>query len=291
MIIKTIISKLQEGPKSINQIAGKDLNWRTADKYLKQLEELNIVTKRKLGNSIIYYLYDKDTFFKIPLSKEKKLLVEDIYAKIKKHSKNLTKTQAHKILFELNQKFNLNIPIGWYLYGPICLQQFNGNEKEYNLLNNIQIKFLKETTQEYSSIDNFELEDKIYKKTNNKLYLLKKSLQKKSENVNLEMMDLIMLSPDETKELVTDYARAVMLLGWNFKTKELFNLIWKYIATVNFKNDLKEYFNYDLDIYFKNKIEEYKSEAEKILDDLVIHFADKKYSQEPLYQKFVKHKK
>ena len=73
--MKKIISKLQEGPKSINQIAHKDLNWRTADKYLKQLEELNIVTKRKSGNSIIYYYYDKETFFNIPLNKEKKLLV------------------------------------------------------------------------------------------------------------------------------------------------------------------------------------------------------------------------
>ena len=288
--MKKIISKLQEGPKSINQIAHKDLNWRTADKYLKQLEELNIVTKRKSGNSIIYYYYDKETFFNIPLNKEKKLLVEDIFAKIKKYSKNITKTQAHKIMFELNNKFNLNIPLAWYLYGPICLQQFKGNEKENNKLNKNQIKYLKEVTEEYSSIDNFELENKIYKKTNNKLYLLKKSLQN-NENVNIQMMDLIMLSPDETKDLVTDYARTVMLLGWNFKTKELFNIVWKYIAIVNFKNEIKNYFNYDINIYFKNKIEDYEHEINKILDDLVIQFGDEKFSQEPLYQKFVKRKK
>lgn len=290
-----ITAKLESGPKPISQIAESDFNWRTAEKYLVLLEDLGIVFSVDKGNKRIYYLYDNNNFFKIPIPRKKKELISDIFAKIKNFAPSVTKTQAHKILFELNKKFNLKIPMGWYLYGPICLTQFKGNEEEYGLLNKNQFIFLKETTQKYSSIDNFELEKEVYGNTNNKLYLLKKTLQEKSfgAEVNVEMMELIMFVPKETQELVTNYARSVMLLGWNHKTNELFNLVWKYVAIVNFKEDLKNnnYFDYDIDVYFKDKIEEKRSEASKILNDLVSGWGDERYSQEPLYQKFVKHKK
>ena len=288
-----IKGKLQSGPKSIRQIAEDDFNWRTAEKYLELLEDLKIVFSIDKGNKRVYYLNDEDNFFKIPITNEKKNLIKDIFAKLKKFSPNITKTQAHKALFELNNKFDFKLPVGWYLYGPICLAQFTGDEKELNIIGKKQTLFLKETAQKYSSIDNFELEDKIYKTSNKELYLLKKSLLQKpyGENINLDMMDLIKLSPDETKDLVTDYARAAMLLGWNHKTKELFDLVWKYIAIVNYKEDLKDYFSYDISLYFNKKIEDVKSEVGKILDNLVSNYGDEKYSQEPLYQRFVKHKK
>ncbi|MCC7574859.1 hypothetical protein KO361_04675 [Candidatus Woesearchaeota archaeon] len=292
---QTMTSKLESGPKPISQIADGDFNWKTAEKYLEILEKIDIVFSDDKGNKRLYYLYDRDNFFKIPVPEKTKQLIQDIFAKIKKFAPSVTKTQAHKILFELNQKFNLKIPMGWYLYGPVCLTQFRGNETEYNLLNKEQTLFLKETTQKYSVIDNFELENQIYKKTDNKLYLLKKSLKDFSfeDNVNIHMMDLIMLVPEETKELVTDYARSVMFLGWNHKTRELFNLVWKYIAVVNFKEDLKnnKYFDYDISIYFNKKIKECELEISNILDDLIISRGEQKHSQDILYQRWVKHKK
>ena len=288
-----IKSKLESGPKSIRKIADKDFNWRTAQKYLEILEELKIVFSVNKGNKRIYYLYDRDNFFKIPISRQKKDLISEIFAKLKKFSPQITKTQAHKSLFELNNKFNLKLPVGWYLYGPICLAQFKGDEQDNAKLTQAQALFLKQTSEKYSKIDNFKLEDQIYEASNNKLYQLKKLLLDKSfeKNVNLEMMDLIKLAPEQTKDLVTDYARAVMLIGWNHKTKELFNIIWKYIAIVNFKNDIKQFYDYDIEIYFKQIIEEVKSEASKILTSLVTSYGDQKHSQEALYQRFVQHKK
>ena len=287
-----ITNILRNGPRTVRQVSDElKINWITANKYLSYLENFGVVVSTK-NKKKLFYLKDPSNYFNLPLTKDQENKIFKIYQTISETAK-VTKTQAQKILFQSNKKLKYDLPIGWYQFGPITIKPYQENINYNQEVSSSHKKIIREITREYSSIDNFDLESEIYKQENNKLYLLRKSLleQSKVENINIYMMDLIMLAPEQTKDLVTDYARAVMLIGWNHKTKELFNLIWKYIAIVNLKNDIQQFYDYNIDIYFKEKIEEVKSEASKILDSLVTSYGDQKYSQEPLYQKFVQHKK
>lgn len=287
-----IVDELRTGPKTTRQISDSlKINWATADKYLNYLEGFGIV-KYKETTRKHFYLKQKTNFFDLPLTKEQESKIKKIYEIIFKTAK-VTKTQAQKILFQVNKDLKLNIPIGWYQFGPICPMPYEQSLESTHNFNNNQINKIKEITNNYYKIDNFELEDIIYKKENNELYITKKALRSinSKDDLNIILMDFLKFVPDETKELVTDYVRAVMLIGWDDKTKNLFDLIWKYVAIINFKNDLKKYYDYDIDLYFDEKVKEIENEIDLILNNLVINYGDSKYSQEALYKKFVMHKK
>jgi DNA-binding transcriptional regulator YhcF (GntR family) len=289
-----IVDELREGPKTTRQISDNlKINWATADKYLNYLEGFGRV-KSKETTKKLFYLKQKENYFDLPLTKEQENKINKIYQIISKTNK-VTRTQAQKILFQANKDLNLKLPIGWYQFGPITIMPYENKDYQstYNF-DDKQISTIKEITNEYAKIDNFELEDEVYKQESNKLYLTKKTLSSvnfKKDDLNILLMDFLTFSPDETKELVTDYVRTVMLIGFNDKTKDLFNLVWKYVAIINFKNDLKKCYEYDIELYFDEKIKQIKDEINLILDNLVINYGEEKYSQEALYQKFVRHKK
>lgn len=289
-----IVDELRSGPKTTRQISDNlKINWATADKYLNYLEGFGRV-KSKETTRKLFYLKQKENYFDLPLTKEQELKIKKIYEIINK-TKKVTKTQAQKILFQVNKKLELNIPIGWYKFGPISVMPYEEYKSTYNF-NNKQISLIKEKIEEYSNLDNFDLENKIYEEENNELYKKRKeiisiSFNENKEIINLLLMDFLMLSPSEVKDLVTDYIRAVMLIGWEVKTREVFDEVWEVIAIINFKNSLKSQYSYSLDVYFDDKIKEKVDEVNLILDNLVSSYGDKKYSQEPLYQKFVMQKK
>ena len=97
--------------------------------------------------------------------------------------------------------------------------------------------------------------------------------------------------PKETLDLVTDFARATMLLGWEKTRSIFFSSLWKYISLVNFKESLRTYYGDEIEEYLKDKIEEKKQEAEEQLDQVIFGYTDAKYSRDELYQRWVKQKK
>ena len=103
-------------------------------------------------------------------------------------------------------------------------------------------------------------------------------------------MDLIKYAPKETIDVTTDFARATLLLNWE-KTKTIFETFWRYITLVVFKKSLRSYYQDNINIYLTKKIEEAKKEAQLEILNLVNNHTDTKYSQDKLYQRWVKKKK
>ncbi len=278
-IITSIKDVLSDKPLSISEISEKaDINWRTAKHYLKILEKLGLVEEKSIKNTRTFFYKNKDNYFNLPIKEKHSKLISSIYANIKKtclklFDKEPTKTQAYKIIWRVDKELNLGLPIGWYRYGPCCVQIYKGNEEDTKLDKNI-ISIIEKTTKEYCFLDNMSLQKKIYTQEENKLYLTKQGLIElennfeNKEELNMLLMDLIKYAPDETTETVTDFARATLLLGWE-KTRICFiDYVWKYITMVVFKKSLKFYYG-DSEVYWDDKIESAKKESQIIITDLV----------------------
>ena len=291
-IPKNIISFLQEGPNSINEIASKlKLNWKTTEENLTLLKELNRVSEEPIKNKRMFFLKDPNNYFKLPIKTEHKKIISTIYFHIKRYCKELyqkepTKTQVYKIMWKLNIK---DLPIGWYRYGPICIQPYNGNEEDYQGLT-IDKGLIKETVADYCSKDNIELQNQVYQEANNQLYLTKTKLlteELEKEELNLTLMDLMKYA---SKEDVVDYfARAVMMQGFTNQLKEyFFEQLWPLITKINLKQDLKFYYQDNIKYYFDEDIQKTKEEAELKITEIISNHLDIKYSQDKRYQSWKK---
>jgi hypothetical protein len=289
--ITSIIEFLRETPGSIREISQKTgLNWRTVIGNLDILRTLGKVNEKKIKNARVFYLKEEGSFFKIPVMRRDHELITTIYAAIKRYcfkgyGKNPTKTHVYKILYEVNKKFGLNLPIGWYRYGPCCVQIYNNEEKEMIKLSNAQLLFIKEITEKYCAKDTIELQKQIYQDEHQQLYITKERLfsTTNKQEFNALLMDLVKYAPEGTKETVTEFVRAVMLLGWS-KMLPYFGLFWKYVTMVRFKETLSFYV--DTEIYFDKSISNIKNELQSFIFDLVKSHTDTKYSQDTHYQSF-----
>jgi len=296
--ITSIKKALSDGPMSISEIADKlKINWRTAEHYLRTLKELELVEEYEEKNSRVFFYKDKNNYFSLTIKNKDKKIIDSIYYNIKKYcleqfNKEPTKTQAYKIIWNVNRKLNLNLPIGWYKYGPCCVQIYAGNETKDTDLDNKTITLIKESISEYAALDNITLQKKIYKDEKIDLYLIKEKLLETIDikELNFILMDFIKNAPDETRDTVTDFARATLMLDWE-KTRNYFEFVWQYITLVIFRDSLKFYYGENINKYLDEKIESNKKEAQTYIFNLVETYTDSKYSQDKLYQRWVKKKK
>ena len=278
-VINSIKEILKEGPKSISEISKElEINWRTAENYLGILKNLGLVDEIANEHTRIFFYKDKNNYFELYVKKKDAKVISSIYHQIKKicqekFGRDPTMTQVYKIIWNANKKLNLGLPIGWYRYGPCSVQIYRGDEFDYKIESRIS-KSVRETTEEYCSMDSSSLQNKIYIDEKKDLYLAKKKLielkdLEDKEELNNILMDLIKFSSKETIDVATDFARATLLLGWD-KTQECFNeSVWKYITMVIFKESLEFYYKDDIKKYFDEKIKEAKQEAQLYILDLV----------------------
>jgi len=290
---QAIIDVLKEGPKSISEIAeANDINWRTAENQLTQLEKLGVVMKKE-GHSNMFYYKDDNNYYKLYIKQKDKELISAIYSLIKEHcikkyDKEPTKTHVYKILWKINKKLGLNLPIGWYMYGPCCVQIYTGDEPRSKLDNKTE-SLVKETTEEYCKFDNIELQRMIYEEEKDPLYILKEELNesKTKEQRDFILMELVKVVPNEAVETTTDFVRATLMLGWE-QTRAIFNNLWKYIALIRFKESLEGYYKDSINLYLNKKIESLREEVQIRVTDIVKTYVDAKYSQDEIYQSWKK---
>ena len=81
-------------------------------------------------------------------------------------------------------------------------------------------------------------------------------------------MDLIKNAPEESVETVTDFARLVLLRGWDNHIRILFDYLWSYIGMVSFKESIPTHYNDIKDMYFDERINDSKREVQTMIVDL-----------------------
>ncbi len=323
IVLKKILTSLSKNSKSISEISKETNSDRNSiSKYLKILKETNFIIEETKGNTKKFFLSQKqnyNTYFGLPLEEKKEKLVDALYYYIKKEwykkTKNiLSKTTAQKIAYDVVKKENLNIPSGWYSYGPILIKPYDPKKKyEKKYLNKKTIETIKNIVKEYSKNEfSYQSKNLQYKKANKELYNLKekilkllysKNFSKKSmyifQKLYLKFLLAIPKSEDETyKELINEFDTILMdiIRYWDdfvdekneeefssFKRKiiVLFESLWKLVALINFKKDLEEYYSEkELEEYFKTDIEKAKEELISIGSEIVSMIPFEEYNNE-----------
>lgn len=245
-IIPRIAKALEKGPANISKLSKRaDINRLTVSSYLQAMEKAGFVKHKKEGRETIYMLRENpNSHFDLPLTEEEQATFNTYYAHITQFCKECfdtepTRTQAYKIIYDLNKDLDLHLPIGWYLHGPCAVQVYRGRENPAFDLPQKTLNIVKEKTETYCAMDPLTLQQHIYKKEQNELYLAKEHLLNHTDrdDMNTALMDLIKNVPQECVPVMTDFASTALLVGWE-KTKLTWKKVWSYIGLVVFNESL-----------------------------------------------------
>jgi len=241
----------QEISKAINS------NWSTAKVYVQELVHEKKAKELYFGEQVIYQKIIEDTYFSIPIKeKERNMLKFIFYNAIQKYKeatgKDIKKTQIAKLCAEINTELNLNLPIVWYIYGPMPLMIID-NQKDYST------EFIPENAEKIKkAIEQWvknntkylirELRVEYYQKSKNTIYILKESIYRELETKKYNSIPGLFfefltatLSYDKSfEEIMSEFygiisgANYIKLFDKSeFQNKFLlaFDSLWKYIAS------------------------------------------------------------
>lgn len=282
-IVNKIILDLSTNPNStIEQISNR-LN--QSKPVIKKVID-NLVNDSIVIDSNNYYSLSEvlsnnlfvdrtDIFFNLNLPKD---IIANIYALfniVEKHWINITgkkpsKVQMQKTIVEIAEKFNLNIPMGWYKFGKITPVSYEPvkNYNNYNLSEDLDEKEIVNIITINTNLNPSKITQKQYKSGDtdfHKLYQLKTAIlgdiqeNKSIDALNkFEQLKTHFIDHADT-EIINQYYSFLVYyqrLPENKKDPEtkniynnLFNCFWDIIAIYNFRKTLGEF-------YSRNNLEE-----------------------------------
>ncbi len=280
-LVQRVVQLLEYKPMTINEISVEvGSNWDTVAKAIDMLKSINIILEIEEGNKKLFKRVSNvevqkrsDTLFGIPISRKSEELCHFLFNKVKKRWIQETKqepnrTQMQKVVGEIadNVKLPYEIPRGWYLFGQMCVLEYNP-EEEYNseFKNNILglDEGIDNAIKIYSKCGNtYEVQAEQYQRKDNKLYLAKLKLKKilyykLDQNAKLLISKLLpsliinFPEKEDNKEIIQLLNAYNSLLNRLFLERnesgleELHNLIidcfisiWELMATYNLFSDL-----------------------------------------------------
>ncbi len=282
ILLRGIVKALFNGPKSISEIANATGFDRIAiTRYLETLRDADILSEQKEGKKRIFALKTgfglrDDTYFGLPLDDKQERLIDALYSVIKKewikqNKREPVQIQVQKTLYKVNKLCQLNLPMGWYLYGALCVKPYNPLKyyNENKLSDKVKL-CIKEVVKEYGQ-DKFAYQLKLrhYEEEKNYFYALKEEIlrifysgkfsRKSLFVLHKKLRELFRLSPkvendvyQEVLELYLDLIMDLTFLDEN-KLRELqpeiagsFEDIWKLIALYRYREDLAKFYPKEL---------------------------------------------
>ncbi len=230
----------------------------------KRYSFVDIITKKR-----------DDTYFGLSLSERDDNLINYLYTKIRmywiqKTGREPGRIEVNKTIARINKEYNLNLPIGWYLHGQMCIKVYN-EQAEYNY----DLKYVeKAVVASLSLIDNFtkkiidtyskmtvsQIKKESYLVENKELYLKKMELsalfsnlahsdvEGYRENVDKVLRELLVratnLIDNKILDKYYDYVMDYLYLDMEAKIQDqlkyidAFNTLWQIIALSGFKKSI-----------------------------------------------------
>jgi predicted transcriptional regulator len=252
-----ILEVLNDKPLNALEISKAiNSNWSTVKTYVEEVVKEGKAKEINFAGQIIYQKIT-DTYYNIPITLEQEMLFKFIFdTAIKNYNKitrrTIRRTELAKLCAELNSSLNLNLPIVWYIYGPMPLMIID-IQKDYSS------NFVPNNANEIGRyIDGWirnnvkplirELKVEYYQKSKNQIYVLKEkiyhSLEKKNYN-NFSELVFDFLSAvvsynkefeginSEFYEIVSGASYIHLFENSIFQNKVLlcFDSLWKYLAS------------------------------------------------------------
>ncbi|MCX6750111.1 MAG: hypothetical protein NTZ83_01515, partial [Candidatus Pacearchaeota archaeon] len=200
-IKQKILEALNNKPLNAQEISKNiNSNWSTVKNYIQELAQDKKVKELNFGGQVIYQKIIEDTYFSIPIKeKERNMLKFIFYNAIQKYKnitgKTIKRTQLAKLSAEINIELNLNLPVVWYIYGPMPLMIID-IEKDYSTdfvpENADKIKKAIEQWIKNNSKNMVrELRVEYYQKSKNYVYILKEKIYRELENKKYDSISSI----------------------------------------------------------------------------------------------------
>ena len=313
--ISNIITFIKENPNckflDLSNSLSKDVS--DLKSILKDLEKAKIIFvaedsgEKKYSCADIITKKRKDTYFGLNLTDRDENLISYLYAKIKmywiqKTGREPKRTEVNKTIARINKEYSLNLPIGWYLHGQMCILAYDKEqtytydlkfiEKEIVTSLSLIDNFTKKIIDDYSKMTISQIKKESYQVENKELYLKKlefTALLSNIEHSDMEgytdkadkiLRELLVKATnlidhkilDRYYEYVMDYLRLDIesKIQDQLKYTDAFNTLWQIIALSGFKKSISEKYSSEeltkLDYYILLNIEK--------LEDLFLEFYD-----------------
>jgi predicted transcriptional regulator len=307
-LIKRILKSVSDAPKSIHEIA-KDCesNWESIKVYLESLKDAGVLHETEISNKRVFSLAQCEkinkngNYFDLPIKSEDEKLIDSLFFKIREKWKQKTgmipgRIQVQKTLARINKECSLNLPIGWYLFGPVCAKpydpvlqyEFGGlNPKIETCVTTVVSRYSIQKTASELKLLHYNEENHTLYKTKEILFSLLSSAsfsKKYIHEINNQLYTLLKNSPPifdkVSKELVNDFVGLVLQMINTLSDEDLklvkndiyqsFNEIWKLIALYNYFSDLEPYYvkNFSKEIELKHFITEMNMQKMEVIEYL-----------------------
>jgi len=299
----------QQKPLSVQDIS-KEIgsNWLTIKDYIKDLQKENKVREIVLGEKVrIFKLIRDDTYLDIPITRKEKELFYFLFHNAKKifrvnGEENPTKIKIQKSIVNVIDKFNLQLPTAWYLYGKMTLIKYEPdkdystysikleNEKEVLdymkkiILENIKLHWTKVICKNQY----FNYDQSLYQKKEEIIEILADNLNERKVELRKKLVEMYFAFPSDNESLLInsllhDFELLIgkMIhfdLNEHKKTiLETFDAVWKMIAIHLFFVSLSKYPRFAnmeefKSIYLKESINNKISNAKEMITDLEIEY-------------------
>jgi DNA-binding transcriptional ArsR family regulator len=323
-LVQRIIQLLENKPMTVNEISvAVGSNWDTIYQALDLLKSINLVLEIEEGNKKIFKKVDdmsiprrEDTLLGIPITKKCEDLCYYLFDKVKqkwiqKTKQEPNRTQMQKAVGEIadNIKLPYEIPRGWYLFGQVCVLEYDPTQEYHSEFhNNIPElnRAIDNAIEVYSKYDKtIDVLFEQYKRKNKVLYLARLKLKQiLCYELNQETKPLIskllnsfaMNFPkkEDNNDIVKLLNAYVSIVNRLFierqELEELHNLIidcfislWELMATYNLFNDLVNgNYGYKYGIlrkYFEPRFDTLRALCEDYLEELDSHLPPKNFDK------------
>lgn len=307
-LIKRVLNSIAETPKSIHEIAQDcESNWESVKIYLESLKEAGVVQETEVGNKRVFSIPQRNVvkktgnYFDLPITLEDEKTIDSVFCKIKeewiKKAGNVPgRIQVQKSLAKINKYCKLQLPIGWYLFGAVCVKPYDPlMQYPYSGLDNQVLMCVNEVVEGFSAEPSASsLKLRCYNEEDNELYKTKEILlallssqkfsRKYVQEINSQLYSLLKCTPpifDElAKDSVNEFVGVVLQLVNNLPDDELqlvkndvcaaFNEIWRLIALYNYFSDLEPYYvkNFSREVELKHFLTEIALQKTEVVEYL-----------------------
>jgi len=254
-----ILEALNDKPLNAQEISKAiSSNWSTVKNYVEELIEEKKIKEIAFGEkNIIYQKITGDTYYNIPIKEDQRQMLKFIFFNaIKAHKeiigKPIRRTDLAKLTYYINSELKLNLPIVWYIHGPMPLMIID-MQKDYSpdsvpkdsekIIEHI-INWIKEKRRDKVR----ELRVECYQNSKNELYILKEKIYAELEvqkynlipDLFFEFLTATISYDKNFEDIISEFYEIISGANYlklfdnsQFQNKFLlsFDSLWKYIAS------------------------------------------------------------
>jgi len=281
--ISNVITFIKENPncKLSDLSSNIPVDITNLKSILKDLEKAKVVIVIEDNGEKKYSFVDiitkkrDDTYFGLSLSERDDNLINYLYTKIRmywvqKTGKEPGRIEVNKTIARIDKEYNLNLPIGWYLHGQMCIKTYNEQltytydlkfiEKEIIASLSLIDNFTKKVIDTYSKMTISQIKKESYLVENKELYLKKiefmsllsnlghSDVEGYTEKIDSILRELLVKATNLIDDKILDryYEYVMDYLHLDIETKiqeqikfiDTFNTLWQIIALSGFKKSI-----------------------------------------------------